>query len=243
MYKKAAHSYTRGARGERRQRPRRLAKTEPHPPWHGQEHTCSPRQLLGRRNQQSCQSSQVRTVQGGRKTGALHFASYTQVDKRSRAKKSNQLPQPLFRLEFPGSLWSAALVCVCVHTRMHTPTHKHCRAHGSHTGSQEGRQCLRPMSWVWLPHSGRLAQAHVVERTAGQTFMLLTWQLVQLWGKNPHGQNHRANFCSARMLLFILWKTKEQEHVLGHTLRSHDRTACRSLMEPLGRNPESRVLI
>lgn len=60
MYKKADTANTRGTRAEGRQRPRRLAKTEPHPPQHGQEQTSSPRQLLGRRNQQSRQSSEVR---------------------------------------------------------------------------------------------------------------------------------------------------------------------------------------
>lgn len=117
-------------------------------------------QLLGRRNQQSLQSSEVRTVKGGRKTGALQFASYTRVDKRWRAKNLNQLPQPLFRLGFPGSLWSAALVCVCTHVHAHTYPQTLC--------SCEPR---------WLPAGMGVPRSHVMSVAPTQEGLLRpTWR-------------------------------------------------------------------
>lgn len=59
----------------------------------------------------------------------------------------------------------------------------------------------------------RLIHANVVDYTEG-------WKPVCSWDKAacavvarkksiPHSQNHKANLCSARLLLFILWSTKE----------------------------------
>lgn len=90
----------------------------------------------------------------------------------------------------------------------------------------------------------RLVHAQVGECTGGWISCALeTRQLVQLWGGNHYSKNHKANFCSARLLWFSLWKTNESEDVLSHTLRSPDRMACPGLMEALERKPESQALI
>lgn len=43
-------------------------------------------------------------------------------------------------------------------------------------------------------HSGRLAQARMVEHTGAETCLLLTWQLVQLWTKTPTAKTTEPTF-------------------------------------------------
>lgn len=70
----------------------------------------------------------------------------------------------------------------------------------------------------------------------GKTCVLLTRQLVQLWGEKTLLPKPQSQLLFSKTALFILWKTKEPENVLSHTLKSHDRMACHSLTEALQKN-------
>lgn len=146
--------------------------------------------------------------------------------KRARAYNSNQLPPHpyLLKLGFTGSLWSEILVHVHLTT-------KWCDVSECPTWFTMGWECLSPTSRVQLLYTGEACSCPCGRVHGG----LGQGSSCSCGGKNPYSPNHKANFCSAR-LLFIIQPLKDQrirKCILSHTLKSHDRMACHSLKEAL----------